>query len=407
MVAALQILVAAHIARRPAGPFRYALVALLSLNALAALRLAVLGGAPSPLDRPVLLADGATGPMLLACGLLALRFPDHDRRDRLGFALLGGGVAWAVVLILLGATAWSFDHLLAPAFEWLHTVPALFGLAIAGVALARAIATARSDRVAEAGLVALGFLPTLAENAAWAFDHLRVLASTGWPVTLRIAGRVAGQGTVLAVGFVVLAMLLWPGGRNRGWRRILAIATVAAGIAYFGYWNLEAAPDSPRVFAVYLGTTTSFYVLRPIGVGLAYSRSRTLWSLYDLACFALLLAVGKGISVLVMGTPPDELRFADLPRSSWCPAACCASSLRPWTAPVPTSCWAASSSTTTAGRGPTRRPRSWTSRRPRASRRTTWPPPSGGSSGASTPRPSRAPSWPRSASACAGGNVTA
>lgn len=312
-VAGLQGLVAAHILRRPAGPFRYAVATLLALNALAALRLALLGSAPSLVDRPMLLVDGATGPMLLACGLLALRFPDHDQRDRRGFLLLGGGLVWAMAIIALGGVSqWSFDHLFRPAFEWLHTVPALLGLALAGVAFARALARARSDRVSEAGLVALGFLPTLAENGSWAFDHLRTIAMRGFPVTLATAGRVASQAILVASAVVVLAMLLWPAGRNRGWRRIIAITSVAAGIAYFGFWDVQAAPGSARFFAVYLGTTTSFYVLRPIGVGLAYSRSRTLWTLYDLACFALLVVIGKGLSVLAMGTPADELRFADL-----------------------------------------------------------------------------------------------
>lgn len=310
LAAALQFAVATHIVRRPAGPFRWAAAALLAFNAVAAARLALLGGGPSPLDRWMLLFDGATGPMLLACGLLALRFPDHDRRDRRGFAALAGGLVWSGLLLALGATPF-LDRAFVAGYEWLHTVPALLGLAIAGVALARALGTALADRAPEAGLVALGFLPTLGENAAWAADHLNVVLGGPPEVTLATAGRVAGQALVVLAALATLALLVAPWGRNRGWRRALAFAMVASALAYLGFWNLEAAPGSTQHFAVYLGTTTSFYVLRPLGLGLAYSRSRTLWTLFDLACAAVLLVLGKALSVLVVGTPPGELRFPD------------------------------------------------------------------------------------------------
>jgi hypothetical protein len=308
-VAALQFLVAAVVLRKPAGPFRYGLAILLALNGMAALRLAALGTSPSLVDRWMLPVDGATGPMLLACGILLWRFPDHDRRDRLGFGVLWGGTAIAALLLALAATDWSYRHLFPPAYDWLHTLPATIGLVLAGLALARALARSLADRAPEAALVGLGFLPTMAENGSWAFDHLYGFFLRDAATS---AARFAGQAALVLAVPVALALLLWPGGRNRAWRHILAIVTVASGIAYFAFWNVPAPPDSPEYFAIYLGTTVSFYVLRPLGVGLAYSRSKTLLGLYDVACLALVLVAGKAFAVVVLGTDPAGIEFADL-----------------------------------------------------------------------------------------------
>jgi hypothetical protein len=306
-VAVLQLAVASHVVRRPAGPFRLAVASLLVLNGLAAARLGILGFAPLKAETLFLLLDGATGPMLLTTGLLALRFPDHDLRDRKGWLILGTGLAGVGALVVLGLVPRADAGVATGPFEWLHTFPALVGLGIAGVGLARAVRTSRMDRIREAGLLSVGFLPTMAENVVAFADQ----AIGSDPLAVERLARSLGSVVLFAGSLATVALLLWPPRRHWTWRRLLLLTMVASGAAYLAYFQLGPSANPARAFAVFLGTTLSFYVLRPIGVGLAYSRAKTLLTLFDVACLAVLLVIGKGISALMLGVPFDELQAGD------------------------------------------------------------------------------------------------
>lgn len=297
--AILQLLVAAFILRREAGPFRWACAALLAFNGLAAARLALLADLVGHL-RLLAFVDGATGPLLLAAGLLLVRFPDHDLRDPRGWWTLAfaGGLVGALGL----QVALSGDPFSDPLYDWLHTFPALLGLALAGISLGMTLRRVRADHWTEAGLLALAFVATLGGNAAAAADQLRYASDFARP------GRLAGQALALAGGVATLALLAWPSGKARGWRH-LGLAAMASGIAaYLAFFGQVGT----NFFIVYLGTTMSFYVLRPVAIGLAYARSKTLWALHDLAWFALLLVLGKAIAVALLGTSTTRIEVVDL-----------------------------------------------------------------------------------------------
>ncbi len=309
---ALQWAVAWRIlARRPVGPFRVVTAALLALNGLASLRLALAAAVPEESDRWFSLADGPTGVLLVASGILLFRFPRHETWDRRAQWVLGGASLWAAVILGPGLTLRGFGDFVEPNYSVLHTLPAFLGLGLNGLAAALAVGRADRAKAAEAGFLGFAFLASLTTNTAhsgtiYIGDNLALLPDpAAWP-------RLAGMAAALALAVAAAMVLVLPGRSNAGWRRVLLFGW-AGGVLLALANHPSTSLGSPDArYAFYLLETSTLYLVRPFCVGLALVPRDTLWALYDSAAAVVLLVVGKTVSWALFDVPLDRFLPSDL-----------------------------------------------------------------------------------------------
>lgn len=309
----LQLVIAFQVLRRrPLGPFRLVTGVLLILNGLGAFQLALAGGAPTAASRWFSLADGPTGALLVAAGILFLRFPRHDEWSWANRITVFAAASWAAAIIVPGLLPGGFDGFVAPHLEFLSTLPEFAGLGLNGLATALVLRRLGPSRASEPGFLGIAYVSALTANS---LQYVSSYVTFDLPgvLTHGIDARFIGVGAAILLAAATLAVLLWPAAPNRTWRDLMLGAWVAGGLMALGIHPVAEFSSSEGGYALYLVTTSFIYILRPVCVGLVLARQDTVWALYDTAVAVTLLALSKLASLLLFGVPTDQIRTADLP----------------------------------------------------------------------------------------------